>query len=358
MGLIETTNGSQVPCEEVEGKITLKELYDYVQNTQYSIGFRVECIKTCGKIGRGAYGILMYLHDLVSNNEKELSDAAKDAIRKIDPGMPDFGIASSPTKQTIPLTFARTNSHGCIIKQKLERTDVKVSSVSDSNDLSEGTRVYATCSFCEKTTILTKNILEFNKSVSEGQMFCPVCLRNNMYRTRISRNTLMLTYRGIIGYYYHCFHLAGKHPSMWINDIHGYIELHQKFGQQNPLFKYDPETFIWFVDFSRIGTGKRKVPVEHVLETIIQQIAAFNLYDVIKESSPVNLYNKYKEAVIEFLHHRRRPPNSKLLSPTLYGCGIPHDNNLGKAIANETLKRFLPSQMIDNFKGAKKNYCG
>lgn len=369
MGLVTTTNGSQVPCDEVEGTISLKELYEYVQNTQYTSGFRVDCIKACGKVGRGAYGILMYLHDLAAGANKTLAEAAKETIRKIDPGMPDFGspASSGNTKATISqpkskeLTFSRTNANGGTVQQKLERQKVKIAAFGESDDLSEGTRVYATCNFCDKTTILAKNILGFNKSVvGEGKMYCTNCLRNGMYRPRISRNTLMLTYRGIIGYYYHCFHLAGKSPPMYLHDIQGYIDLQQKFGQNNPLFRYDPETYIWFVDFSRVGTGKRQVPVEHILETIVEQVAALNLYEVIKESSPAALYNKYKEAIIEFLHHRRRPPNAKLLCPTLYSCGVPHDNNLGKAVANETLKRFTPYQMVDNFKNCKKNtsYAG
>jgi hypothetical protein len=141
---------------------------------------------------------------------------------------------------------------------------------------------------------------------------------------------------------------------MHLVDLQGYIDLHVKLGQQNPLFHYDPDTYSWFIDFSRVGTGKRRVPVEFVLDTVVQQIAAFGLYDNVKDSSPAAFFDKFKEAIIDFLHHRKRPVGQKVLCPTLYGCGIPHDNNLNKAIPSDVLKRFVSSHLMEASKAKAK----
>src|SRR5690606_3477806 len=121
-------------------------------------------------------------------------------------------------------------------------------------------------------------------------------------------------------------------------------------GLQNPIFRYDPETFCWFIDFSKVGRTKRKMPVETVLHTIIEQLACFNLYENVKECSPRKLYEKYQQAVMDFYQHRARHNGDRVFAPTLWGCDIPTRCPAGaRAIPVDILQNFQPAHLVDNY---------
>ena len=285
MGQVTLSDGSNVSCEDIDSTISIGELYEHVKNPQYTETYRTICIKACQKIGKAAWGILMYLHEIIESKDSDptLVEAAKNAIKKIDPGRPDFSSNKTLKPESGLLernrerylanqnidsnskTFPRQTATG-VFHTKPEIKNVTITEVQNGDDLSSGTRVFCTCNFCCKTTILSNSIQKINKQiVGKGKIFCTNCLRNEFYCPKRSRNTLMLTFRGLIGYYYHCFHLGTKVNVMQIHEIQSYIDLHVKIGLQNPLFHYDSETYTWFIDFGRVGTEPRRTPVEFVL---------------------------------------------------------------------------------------------
>ncbi len=369
MGEVITNTGSKVSMEEVEGTVNLQDLYQDVTCTDYTEAYRIRCMEACAKLGRQAWGVLPTLHELSKAQSVKLADAATAALRKVDPGMPSLkkdmvtethvtrrGLGTSTsTGYEKGKTFAYTAPNGTVTYKKPERRKVKVDDIT-TPELHEGTRVYGTCCFCEKTAIFPKNLMKCNEVVAgpdrsgKRRLFCNFCLRNEFYKLKHSKNILILSYRGLIGYYYYCFHAIPKTTSMYLSDLQAYIELHVKMGVQNPLFRYDPESLCWFIDFTKVGNRPRQMPLNYVLETAMDILAAFNLYDHVKDCSPATLFNKYKDAIVDFHHHRRRPAGQRLLVPTLFGCGIPMETSLNKAIPIQALKNFVPNHMIENFK--------
>ncbi len=143
---------------------------------------------------------------------------------------------------------------------------------------------------------------------------------------------------------------------MSLNELTECLELHVKTGLQNPLFRYDADTFCWFVDFSRVGDGKRQVPVESVLKTITHQLACFNMYDNVREASPLKLYQKYQQAVMEFHQHRARANGDKVFVPTLLGCDIPENCSAGKgSLPLDILEGFCSLNLVDRA-GNRRNH--
>ena len=79
---------------------------------------------------------------------------------------------------------------------------------------------------------------------------------------------------------------------------------------------------LWFVNFSRIGNSKRKVPVEEVLKTVVSMLASFNLSETTQGISMSALYLKYKDAIDGFYRKRFRPADRRMLIPTFANTGM------------------------------------
>jgi hypothetical protein len=183
------------------------------------------------------------------------------------------------------------------------------------------TKSYCRCSFCEKETPVSprgKLLSQILLPAGANRFYCNFCLRHKFYQ-RDSKDILILSFRGILGYYYYSFYALTKSPLMFISEINDYIDLHVKIGSQNPVFFYDNESYLWFVDFSRIGSDK--VPIRMVLNTISEILMSFNLLDHVKDIKPHKLYLKYEEAIIKFNDKRTRPETGRILSPTLMRTG-------------------------------------
>jgi hypothetical protein len=89
----------------------------------------------------------------------------------------------------------------------------------------------------------------------------------------------------------------------------------------NPVFNYDQESYVWFIDFRKVGESKKKISVKDVQSTIVDILATFNLPITIPAVHMNKLYQKYDEAVSDFYTKRYRPEGKKLLCPTLKNCG-------------------------------------
>ena len=191
---------------------------------------------------------------------------------------------------------------------------VPVENKATNGDLAE--KVYYECMFCSKRVGLYAQQRSLCEKLSGPDFYCMFCLRNGFY-TKNNRNVLILSFRAIIGYYYKSFYL-GPQRKMYFSEIEDYIKAHVKVGLENPVFYYDPDTMLWFIDFSKVGRGNKKIKMADVLKTISNILAAFNLER--NQIQSKSLYEKYKESIDKFYKARWRPEGKKTLVPTLQGC--------------------------------------
>lgn len=211
----------------------------------------------------------------------------------------------------------------------------KLVSVADAPNGELSERIYRTCHFCEKQT----EIFSLNKKINQrltgsNQFFCQFCLRHD-HHTKNSRDVLIMSFRSILGYYYQQYY----HKRMWLSEIKDYETSHVQTGLQNPVFSYDPETLLWFVNFAKVGMSKKKIKVEEILKTILNILVCFNLPLEVPELHFCRFFSKYKDAVLSFHTKRYRPEGRKMLIPTFINCAAFAKN------LDET--RFFSRKMFD-----------
>lgn len=194
-------------------------------------------------------------------------------------------------------------------------------------------RIFYQCHFCEKQVGLQEPSRKICEKLSADRFFCTFCLRNQFYAAD-NRHILCMSFRGIIGYYYQSLYSTKR---MWLSEISDYISEHERAGLSNPIFYYDPDSYVWFVDFRRVGRGRRKVHFNEVLKTVVLTLSVFNLHYHIPTAKMHRVYEKFEEAIVKFHSERYRPEGKRLLIPTLSGCV--HES--AKTDMEET-RNFLP----------------
>lgn len=177
---------------------------------------------------------------------------------------------------------------------------------------------YCECGFCHKTEDVSPNNLLLNETIA-GSYYCSHCIRHG-FHTRNNRNILMISFRAIPAYYYYYNYSTKGYKKIWLSEIKDMLELHAKTGLQNPVFSYDSDSYMWFVDFSKIGRGRKKIALQSVQETIINILSCFNLYKFLVNFRSSQLYNKYNESIVAFYEHRFLLSNQKQLIPSLEDC--------------------------------------
>jgi hypothetical protein len=131
--------------------------------------------------------------------------------------------------------------------------DVEVIKIEAPEDRELSDTFYRVCVFCDKIVRVTPSNFHSCTKLSNGQFYCPFCLRHNHHH-RSGHNILILSFRAIIGYYYYRFYHDKDSPwVMYVTDIQKWIDQHIKIGLQNPVFVYDPHTMLWFIDFNRLA---------------------------------------------------------------------------------------------------------
>ena len=190
-----------------------------------------------------------------------------------------------------------------------------------SGELSD--KVFRKCCFCEKICESVDSQLQLIDRLSGlGNFYCSFCLRHN-FNNKGNRDVLILSFRSIIAYFYFQNYIqATNGQKFWISQIEDYIDAHRQAGLVNPLFLYDPDTMLWFVNFSRVGTSKKKVPVEEVFKTVLNILTTFNLSSTVPGINVSLFYQKYKDAIDVFYRKRFRPPDRRMLIPTLSNTGV------------------------------------
>lgn len=220
--------------------------------------------------------------------------------------------------------------------------DVQLKEVEGDTQGALGDLVHMDCNYCGKHVILHPDVLKQHQSLSALEFYCTFCLRHRFYTN--SRHVLMMTFRSIIGYYYYAFYRANfASQRMYYSQIQEYIATHANVGLRNPVFCYDPESFIWFVDFSRVGKGKGKIKYEDVIKTISDILLCFNLPTHIFNIRMFDVVDRYQDAIQKFYTQRSRPLGKRLLVPTLCGCGIyeNHQNFKLEETCGFTMMQFI-----------------
>jgi hypothetical protein len=195
------------------------------------------------------------------------------------------------------------------------------------------------CSFCCKKC----HSNDFNRSICErmsgdDSFYCAFCLRNG-FNTKNRKDVLILSFRAIIGWLYYYKYVSVTAGKIWFTELEDSIEIHRRVGLTNPAFFYDPETFLWFVNFARIGSGRKRQPIEDIHKTVINILACFNLSMNVPSLDTTEFFAKYRKSIDEFYEKRQRPKNKHMLIPTFSGCGVV---NLGveSRISNYKLRNF------------------
>ncbi len=176
---------------------------------------------------------------------------------------------------------------------------------------------FRVCTFCDK--IVRVNTDNFQSCIRLGgnKFYCPFCIRNNFHH-RSNRNVLIVSYRAILGYYYQ--KLYDQNPrKLCFSQLEQCIEQHALIGLQNPVFSYDPYTFLWFVNFNNIGVDNRKAPIKEVQNIITQMYSVFNIEKHVNKNASVAMLEKFEKALVVFYKNRKRPKDRRMLIPTFFG---------------------------------------
>jgi hypothetical protein len=332
MGKVILETGRVIEVSGYNGEQHLSHLISDLEDEQHTKSYRISIIGVIAKLQQFSVAALDSLKKLTGHTDPLIVEAAKQAIKKID-----------KKDNSSALYDDRTNSKVCSATQPDIKKEVqKVILTEESFDeLCDNAHVYRKCNFCEKLISVTNHDQKYSDQlVGKDKFFCHFCIRNGFF-TKLNKNVLILTFRGLFSYYYYCYYIAQKSQPFYYGDITDFVEMQCKTAWQNPLFMYDHESFCWFVDFGKIGTNK--IPVEAVLKTVIQVLASMGLYDHVRECSPYKVYKKYKNAIEAFYTKRIRIGGDKIFNPTLMDCDIPKSG--GKYISEDILKGFVPSHL-------------
>lgn len=190
------------------------------------------------------------------------------------------------------------------------------------------------CFFCQKfIPINDSNVAVIQKLSGPEKTFCPFCLRSGFY-TKKSKHILILSFRGIIASLYHNHYVSSR--KLWISQIQDYVKIHEIVGLKNPVFSYDPETYLWFIDFSKVGPGRKNLPIIEVHRTIVDILTCFNVEHFLSGVFPSDIFLKYRDAIDLFYEKRFRPKGKKMLIPT-FGTHLKG--------SSDKLRNFLPKNL-------------
>ena len=219
---------------------------------------------------------------------------------------------------------------------EIEIFNVDINEISQTSKENFGESTYRNCYFCEKPFQIDSKDIFSIQNLSKNKVFCTFCLRHN-FNYRNNCNVLILSYRGIIGYYY--LELYKKRKEIWLNQLKEMIDLHMSVGINNSSFSYDSSTYLWFLDFNKIGKAQKKIDIDHVLATNKKIIQCFNLPKLTTTFSEPDMCDKFEKSIKIFYQQRKRPKDRNILCPTLSGIINRHSCNFEKT------RNFTPKKL-------------
>lgn len=192
----------------------------------------------------------------------------------------------------------------------MQTHEVEFATIDSGNTQELSDVLYRTCCFCDK--IVMGKPQDFTSSLALSKEFhCAFCLQRS-FNLIDPKNVLILSYRSLIGYYYHSLYLSNKISFYELNQR---IENHVKIGTDHPLFNYDPSNYLWFINFSQVNDDQ--VPLPEILDICLKILLAFGLTDKISAETHDSVWKKYSKAIALFHTKRERPKNRRMLIPTL-----------------------------------------
>ena len=198
-----------------------------------------------------------------------------------------------------------------------------------------------TCCFCNK---LVKVKSEDYLVTRAKKFHCSHCLRHN-FQHKFARHVLPMSFRGVIGQYYYENYMSQNNrgfKKLWVAQIKAMIDKHVEIGLYVPAFIYDPSTFLWFIDFNRIGDDTKKFPYPKARDTIYNMFLSFKVSEIVSQQASVALWDKFDKALTLFHEQRKRPQDRPLLVPTF--CGISHHHNKDESF--ERARNFTKNCLI------------
>lgn len=206
--------------------------------------------------------------------------------------------------------------------------DIQISPITPKIEGQLSDSYYKNCRFCGKLVKTNLSVMRGCVNLSGDKFYCAFCLRHN-HHFRTSKNILVFSYRGIIGYYHLKLYCAAKahyaYPQLYLSDIIKMEQCHHEIGIRSPVLSYDPSTMLWFADFNRIGKDKNKAPYKEVERLAHKMLKVFQI-DGFFGKGEEDFWEKFQSAIKVFYRQRKRPKDRRMLIPTLQGVVV--DNYL------------------------------
>lgn len=170
------------------------------------------------------------------------------------------------------------------------------------------------CFFCNKI-VIDDVFCEMNKTLSGNNLYCNHCLRMG-FNKKNSKN-LIVSFKNIIAYYYYSFYIShGKKRTMWFSDIKNLINLHKKAGNRYPFMTYDEDTFLWFINFKKIGKNKKQIKLDNVKKALIDIAKCFEIEKHIHKFNFDKFIENIDEPIKNF-YKSKCPARKVILFPIL-----------------------------------------
>ena len=113
---------------------------------------------------------------------------------------------------------------------------------------------------------------------------------------------------------------------------------------QNPVFSYDPSTFLWFIDFNKIGSEKRKAPFDDVQKNVKLMFDVFDIETHIEKNVAEAMLDRFDKALTFFYEKRKRPKDRRMLIPTFSGL-VGSEKSEQETVSLES-RNFVKNQFI------------
>ena len=188
------------------------------------------------------------------------------------------------------------------------------------------------CSFCTKLYQINPINFKILERVAGNRPRCPFCLRHNFKLKK--KHILVFSLRPIIAHIYYNHYWLSEKP-VEFSKIRRIISEHEAEGLKNPLLSYDPESYLWFADFSKIGD--KRVSVSEICFSIKSMVDVLKVETFEPDFNSLEFLSKFDQAILKFQKNRFRPKNSRILSPTL---------GLKSKVGLATLKNFTEKEIL------------
>lgn len=204
---------------------------------------------------------------------------------------------------------------------------------------------YRNCKFCSKISKVIPSNSSSCVNLGGKYFYCSFCLRNNFHH-KSSVNVLSMSFKAIIGYYYYRYYRSDH--TLYCSEINRMIERHRVVGLTNPVFNYDSSTYLWFIDFNRIGNHRRKAPFAEVVETTKLIFEKFRVKEVMGDNIEDAFWQKIEKAITLFYEQRKRPKGKRTLVPTFSDLLPANVAPSGQTAVDffEMTRSFTPSDLI------------